>query len=214
MNRFPRVHGLRNGYDPEQVDVLIRRIEATLGRGTLEGPPVTADEIRMSRFEIRLGGYHELAVDFALEAFVIAIETRAVEQAVPVTAVSGEDDDAPTLPGLGETENVADAMTAAWLESQAVRVERVSFRPGRLGSGYNEDEVDGFLDRVVATLRGTTDRPLTADEIREATFSTVMFKPGYAVAQVDAFLTEIAGVVDRRTGAPMSPYGDPAVPAP
>ncbi|MFC6085531.1 DivIVA domain-containing protein [Sphaerisporangium aureirubrum] len=203
MNRFPRVHGLRNGYDPEQVDALILRIEATLGRGALEGPPVTADDIRMSRFDIRLGGYHEVAVDFALEAFVIAIETRGVEREEPAPGpavkVKAEDDDAPTLPGLGESESVAETMTAAWLESQAARVERVSFRPGRLGSGYNEDEVDGFLDRVVATLRGTTDRPLSADEIRTATFSTVMFKPGYSVSQVDAFLTEIATVLDGRS---------------
>nr|WP_246497104.1 DivIVA domain-containing protein [Sphaerisporangium rubeum] len=89
-------------------------------------------------------------------------------------------------------------MTAAWLESEASRVERVSFRPGRLGSGYDEDEVDAFLDRVVATLRGTTEHPLTAGQIREATFSTVMFRPGYSVPQVDAFLAEIATVVDRR----------------
>jgi DivIVA domain-containing protein len=201
VNRFPRVHGLRNGYDPEQVDALIRRIEASLGRGTLDGPPVTADEIRMSRFDIRLGGYNEVAVDFALEAFVIAIETRAVEREDPAPEKGEEDDDAPTLPGLGESDGgrqVAEAMTAAWLESQATRVERVSFRPGRLGSGYNEDEVDAFLDRVVATLRGTTDRPLSADQLRTATFSTVMFKPGYAVAQVDAFLTEMATVLDGR----------------
>ncbi len=55
-----------------------------------------------------------------------------------------------------------------------------------------------FLDRIVATLRGTTDHPLTADQVKKATFSTVVFKTGYAVAQVDAFLAEIADVLDRR----------------
>ncbi|WP_424529719.1 DivIVA domain-containing protein [Sphaerisporangium viridialbum] len=270
MNRFPRVLGVRTGYDPDQVDALIVRIEATLGRGLLEGAPVTADEIRMARFDTKLGGYNELAVDYALDAFVVAVETRGTPspefpQAAPVMERSGdapgisaerfsvaaghsaepvdapgewvagrrrdawsepardgfhqahqdsaaepveEDDEAPTLPGLGETpkspeapngqQPVAEALMAAWLETQAVRVERVLFRPGRLGAGYNEDEVDVFLDRIVATLRGTTDHPLTAEQVRKATFSTVVFKTGYAVAQVDAFLAEIADVLDRR----------------
>ncbi|GAA3833840.1 hypothetical protein GCM10022226_64020 [Sphaerisporangium flaviroseum] len=366
MNRFPRVLGVRTGYDPEQVDALIQRIEATLGRGLLEGPPVTADEIRMSRFNTKLGGYNEVAVDYALDAFVVAVETRgrparAIPQAgdelpdeqaqapwegahsitgatspevpaygAPVEgngsrakirpfggpggspAGSGggeagsaaesshespeelmEEDEAPTLPelakpiggpgspvgvsgyttgergkpfgepgtafgepgypveglgkplrepgkpiggpgnevggrpgrpggerwesrsvtgepakgtgGLGRSDAsvaadepaVAEALTAAWMETQAVRVERVLFRPGRLGAGYNEDEVDVFLDRIVATLRGTTGHPLTAEQVRKATFSTVVFKSGYAVAQVDAFLAEIADVLDR-----------------
>ncbi|HEY9522018.1 MAG TPA: DivIVA domain-containing protein, partial [Thermopolyspora sp.] len=76
MNRFPRVLVVRQGYDPEQVDALIRRIEGTLGRGALDGDPVTADEIRDARFRVKRGGYHEMAVDFALEAFIVAVETR------------------------------------------------------------------------------------------------------------------------------------------
>ncbi|WP_248960593.1 DivIVA domain-containing protein [Sphaerisporangium perillae] len=396
MNRFPRVLGVRTGYEPDQVDALIQRIEATLGRGVLEGDPVTADEIRTSRFNTKLGGYNELAVDYALDAFVIAVEIHAqqtsepprrdhqvfepprrdqqafeppkadhqvfeppradqqvfepprassvveppgmppvpesrgtasvmeapgasvfqpsetpaasefargpsvfepsgtpsvaeppkrasgfepsVEGAVPASPEAApavesleaapaveppkevslfepvqpasafftpqaapvaeapqdtaeppeeeeeEEDDAPTLPGMvkvtqaaapasREPEHEGDpqedagdqqpvtvtrALTTAWLEEQAARVERVLFRPGRLGAGYNEDEVDIFLDRVVATLRGTTDHPLTADQVRTAQFSTVVFKSGYAVTQVDAFLAEIAEVLERR----------------
>jgi DivIVA domain-containing protein len=276
------VLGVRTGYDIDQVDALIQRIEATLGRGALEGTPVTADEIRMARFDAKLGGYNEVAVDYALDAFVVAVETRGREASQPpetpsrvageqravvvegpsapevgpsapevgpsapvvegpaVPAVEGpaaggtenpavpvpvpaavareaetpedqqeellEEDDAPTLPGLAEAAGsespdarpVTVALTEAWLETQAVRVERVLFRPGRLGAGYNEDEVDVFLDRIVATLRGATDHPLTAGQVRKATFSTVVFKSGYAVAQVDAFLAEIADVLDRR----------------
>jgi DivIVA domain-containing protein len=230
VNRFPRVLGVRTGYDPDQVDALVERIEATLGRGPMEGAAVTADEIRMARFDTKLGGYNEVAVDYALDAFVVAVEThgryapdtpniRPIPNvaSVAVEAVRAEifsaphdeppeDDDAPTLPGLaeaasGEPDNaqmpVAEVLMAAWLETQAVRVERVLFRPGRLGAGYNEDEVDVFLDRIVATLRGTTDQPLTAEQVRKATFSTVVFKTGYAVAQVDAFLAEMADVLGR-----------------
>ncbi|GGL15434.1 hypothetical protein Sme01_70340 [Sphaerisporangium melleum] len=436
MIRFPRVLGVRAGYDPAQVDALIRRIEATLGRGVLDGPPLTADDIRAARFSTKLGGYNEVAVDYALDAFVVAVEIHAglVHDAGPATAPSAapasggsaalpsrtpaghtatsppgsantlgrtgfpghpsapgsadplgsmgssgpvggplgrravtgpmseapgrraaagtsggisstpptgmsavpprdasfplsrdipdlprrdvpspstrdagsadhllpgrpdlpsgtrrslfepahpavplsapspvpsvpaagpvrpaerrndeEEDDAPTLPGIPkvtdqpptgahhapqalgtpiasaspsaagvtgappETRPVPGAgpltvrglhaglggvgtaaSAAVWLEEQAVRVERVMFRPARLGSGYDEDEVDVFLDHVVATLRGTSEHPLTAEQVRKATFSTVVFKNGYAVTQVDAFLAELAGILDRR----------------
>ncbi|MCG5219028.1 DivIVA domain-containing protein [Streptosporangium sp. KLBMP 9127] len=172
MNRFPRVLGVRAGYDPAQVDALVRRIEGTLGRGTLDGDEVTADEIRLTRFRTRRGGYHEKAVDYALEAFIVAIETRAPEEPAPAAETS--------------------------LEAEAVKVERAAFRPGRLGMGYDEDEVDAFLDRIVATLRGTTDQRVSADDVRSATFSTVMLRAGYAVGDVDAFLTGVAGVLEQR----------------
>lgn len=88
--------------------------------------------------------------------------------------------------------------SASWLETQAARAERVVFRPGRLGMGYREEEVDAFLDRVVATLRGTAAEPLTAEQVRRATFATVVFRPGYAIREVDDFLAEMASVLERR----------------
>ncbi|RVX37759.1 DivIVA domain-containing protein [Nonomuraea polychroma] len=181
MNRFPRVMGMRSGYDPEEVDALIGRIEATLGRGPHALEPVTADEVRTATFRAKRGGYHETAVDFALEAFVVALETQAKR---PVR--------------LALAEPTGDLLREEWFESQAARVERVAFRPGRMGGGYNEDEVDAFLDRIVATLRGTTDFPVTAKEVREATFSTVLFRSGYLIADVDSFLSSIADVLEQR----------------
>jgi DivIVA domain-containing protein len=181
LNRFPRVMGMRTGYDPAEVDALIERIEATLGRGRMDLEPVTADEVRSATFRSRRGGYQETAVDFALEAFVVALETMAKR---PVRLAMAE----PTNELLREE----------WFESQAARVEKVVFRPGRWGSGYHEDEVDAFLDRIVATLRGTTQYPVTAKDVREVQFSTVMFKPGYLIADVDAFLESIAEVLEQR----------------
>lgn len=231
LNRFPRVLGVRTGYDPDQVDLLVRRIEGTLGRGTPEGEPITADEIREARFRTKLGGYHEIAVDFALEAFIVAIETRptgadgrpivpARRQPVPWPTAPQEQQWAqraePPLrdPGAAEREPAA-VVRAVWepvagglpeplgadeIEEHAVRVERAAFRPGRLGMGYNEDQVDTFLDRIVATLRGTTDQPLTPDDVRGARFATVLLRPGYAVGQVDEFLADLAGVLESHLG--------------
>lgn len=182
MNRFPRVMGMRSGYDPAEVDALIGRIESTLGRGSHTMEPVTADEVRGATFRAKRGGYQETAVDYALEAFVVALETQAKR---PVR--------------LAMAEPTGEMLREEWFETQAARVERVAFRPGRMGTGYNEDEIDAFLDRIVATLRGTTDYPVTAKEVREATFSTVMFRSGYLIADVDSFLADIAEVLDQRT---------------
>ncbi len=181
MNRFPRVMGMRSGYDPTEVDALIGRIESTLGRGARDVEPVTADDVRRATFRARRGGYHETAVDFALEAFVVALETKATS---PVR--------------LAMAEPTGEMLREEWFETQAARVERVAFRPGRMGTGYNEDEVDAFLDRIVATLRGTTHYAVTAKEVRGAKFSTVLFRSGYLIADVDAFLAGIADVLEQR----------------
>ncbi|GAA3664303.1 hypothetical protein GCM10022224_030430 [Nonomuraea antimicrobica] len=182
MNRFPRVMGMRSGYDPAEVDALIGRIESTLGRGSHALEPVTPDEVRGATFRARRGGYQETAVDFALEAFVVALEAQARRPS-----------------RLAMTEPTGEMLREEWFETQAARVERVAFRPGRMGTGYNEDEIDAFLDRIVATLRGTTDFPVTAADVREARFSTVLFRAGYLIADVDSFLSGIADVLDQRT---------------
>jgi DivIVA domain-containing protein len=185
LNRFPRVMGMRSGYDPVEVDALVGRIESTLGRGPHVLEPVTADEVRRATFRAKRGGYQEIAVDFALEAFVVALETQARR---PVR--------------LAMAEPTGDMIREEWFETQAERVERVAFRAGRWGAGYNEDEVDAFLDRIVATLRGTTEYPVTALEVREAKFSTVVVRSGYLVVDVDAFLSDIADVLEQRHREP------------
>ncbi|MEU0566603.1 DivIVA domain-containing protein [Nonomuraea sp. NPDC005983] len=173
--------GMRSGYDPVEVDTLIGRIEATLGRGTRDVEPVTADDVRRATFRARRGGYHETAVDFALEAFVVALETMSKG---PLR--------------LARHEPTGEMLREEWFETQAARVERVAFRPGRMGTGYNEDEIDAFLDRIVATLRGTTDNPVTAQQVRDARFSTVLLRAGYLIADVDSFLAGIADVLEQR----------------
>ncbi|WP_219463379.1 DivIVA domain-containing protein [Nonomuraea rhizosphaerae] len=172
---------MRSGYDPVEVDALIGRIEATLGRGPRDLEPVTADDVRRATFRAKRGGYQETAVDFALEAFVVALETRTKS---PVR--------------LALHEPTGELLREEWFEQQAARVERVAFRAGRMGTGYNEDEIDAFLDRIVATLRGTTDNPVTAEDVREVRFSTVLLRPGYLIADVDSFLAGIADVLQQR----------------
>lgn len=83
-------------------------------------------------------------------------------------------------------------------------VHNVAFSKPPIGKrGYNEDEVDAFLDRVVATLRRTTDAPLTPEDVRDAKFSTVLLRPGYAIGEVDEFLAELAEVIAKRVPQPV-----------
>jgi DivIVA domain-containing protein len=59
----------------------------------------------------------------------------------------------------------------------------------RLQEGYAIDEVDEFVDRVLATVNGLpVSRPVTADEVRNVQFRPVRFNAGYDVMEVDMFL--------------------------
>lgn len=59
----------------------------------------------------------------------------------------------------------------------------------RLGPRYDEEDVDDFLDKVVATLgRG---EPLTPGEVRGAQFRTTRLLPGYVQQDVDDLLEQI-----------------------
>ena len=80
------------------------------------------------------------------------------------------------------------------------------FLATRYREGYAQDEVDGFLDLVVATLRAreggpAPSRPLTAQDVAGQRFKTTKYREGYDQAQVDALLDR---VVEALGGAPWS----------
>ena len=71
------------------------------------------------------------------------------------------------------------------------RLESPRFSPVKLREGYDMEEVDDFVDRILATVNGTpVDRPVTAREISTKQFSTVRIREGYDVMEVDLFLEE------------------------
>ncbi|WP_068186221.1 DivIVA domain-containing protein [Mycobacterium sp. UM_CSW] len=89
------------------------------------------------------------------------------------------------------------------------RVRNVAFGPPPMGKrGYNEDQVDAFLDWVEAALRDPGRGGLTVEQIRDVTFSKPPIgKRGYHRDEVDAFLDSVA----RQVGGP---GGSPSEPAP
>ncbi len=70
------------------------------------------------------------------------------------------------------------------------QVHNVAFSKPPIGKrGYNEDEVDAFLDLVEAALRDPTGRTLTPEQVRNVAFSKPpVGKRGYNEDEVDAFL--------------------------
>jgi DivIVA domain-containing protein len=70
------------------------------------------------------------------------------------------------------------------------RINKVKFGTTRLAPGYDEEEVDVFLDKLVAALG--RDGQLDRSELRDIQFSKTRLRPGYAMPDVDAFLAEVA----------------------
>jgi DivIVA domain-containing protein len=70
------------------------------------------------------------------------------------------------------------------------RIKNAQFRTTRWSPGYDEEEVDTFLDRLVTVLR-QSERP-DPEELRTVQFATTRLRPGYVMEEVDVFLREIA----------------------
>jgi DivIVA domain-containing protein len=98
----------------------------------------------------------------------------------------------------------------------AEQVHNVAFGKPPIGQrGYNEDQVDAFLDVVEAALREPAGRALTADQVRRVAFS----KPpigmrGYNKDEVDQFLEAVAAQLQPGSGAPSAARSHARDPAP
>ncbi|MFC9085027.1 DivIVA domain-containing protein [Nocardiopsis dassonvillei] len=203
---------LRPGYNEEDVDALLDRIEATLV--ALEGGPstgalITADEVRNSRFRTtRLSpGYREDEVDDFLDVVVADLAGRGLgrarDQSPPRPGAAGASarprhqrpgpDTSPDAPR--RQEGPPRPPRRSGMTPRDVREKQ--FATTRLTTGYNEQEVDDFLDRAEFTLdvlqQGRPDQAtLTAAEVERVQFSTTRARPGYDPAQVDHFLDVLA----------------------
>ncbi|WP_285729577.1 DivIVA domain-containing protein [Nocardiopsis sp. ATB16-24] len=225
---------LRPGYNEQDVDELLDRIEATLVAlegGPRKGPLITAEEVRNSRFRTtRLSpGYREDEVDDFLDLVIADLTERGLgrpgdqRHSPPLPPRHGSDPAASR--GTPETHGRAERYEAGGPERAARSragssharsgtphprsgpprpalmtprdIREQQFATTRLTTGYNEQEVDDFLDRAEFTLdmlqRGRPDQAtLTAAEVERVQFATTRARPGYDPAQVDHFLDVLA----------------------
>ncbi|PSK99568.1 DivIVA domain-containing protein [Murinocardiopsis flavida] len=204
---------MRRGYNQEDVDLLLERVEATLralDRGEDPGRRgVTAAAIESSSFRstFMTTGYDEGQVDDLLDE--IAAELRARESgergAADPAHGDGPDPARGDRPRTATTTSGADEARPTGMTPADVRNRY--FDTTRMHTGYDEEEVDSFLDHVEATLvtlRDGKDAPgatesgmLTAARVRAERFTTTRLRPGYAPDQVDAFLDEVAAELER-----------------
>jgi DivIVA domain-containing protein len=181
--RFSRVSRLRRGYHRRQVDAFLNHVEVTLG-GVF--PPPTAAEVRQAGFELVHGGYAVHEVD----EFLDALEERVIV-AQGMTA--------------GRRGKVDPGSEAEFLKGELAGPYMRRFPRARtLRRGYHPDDVDEFVDRVVATLDAQD--TVTVEDVRTAPFRPR--RGGYREDAVDEAMDRVVEhllLVRRQADVPQAP---------
>lgn len=176
---FGRAGRLHKGYHRRQVDAFLNHVEVSLG-GVF--PPLTGAEIRQAGFELVRGGYLVAEVDEYLDALEDRVLVMQNQQS-------------------GRRGRVDPESEAAFLRGELAAPYLKRFpRAGALHRGYHPDDVDEFVDRVVAALADAA-RPITAEEVRAARFRPR--RGGYLEDSVDEALdgvVELLLVLRREAG--------------
>ncbi len=200
---------LRPGYNEDDVDALLDRIEATLialDGGPRNGELLTADAVREARFRTTRfsPGYREDEVDAFLDRVIAELAGRGLGRAAPSGPPPLPPRPVPTPePAPAPRATTASEPAVPGMSAEAVRNKQ--FTITRLTTGYNEDEVDDFLDHAEFTLTmltgGRPDRAtLTARDVERVQFATTRARPGYDPEQVDLFLDALAEELRRYEG--------------
>ena len=175
---FRTVSGLHRGYNPDEVDEFFEHARSVYENGPAGA--LSARDLRSVAFDVVRRGYLTSAVDAALDRLEAAFVARA------------------------RAEFLADKGQPAWLARLAeqahtlygrlTRPDGERFAPAHARKpGYEPTDVDALSQRLVAYFdRGV---PLTAQEVRSATFRQRNGKAGYAEGAVDAFLDRAVEVL-------------------
>nr|WP_308426061.1 DivIVA domain-containing protein [Lentzea pudingi] len=210
--RFHKPRPGTRGYHEGQIDAFLDRIEQTLrGRDNL-----TAQQVQDAVFgETAPGtfGYDEEDVDTFLDLVVLMFEVAPPPRdAGPPTTVlpplpqqqqrpqqrSAQPDPRPQQrPRQSPPQKRPPAQQPAAQPSveaakfTAADIRNIAFhRPPRGRRGYQESQVDAFLDRIEATLLGQDN--LTGKDVRDVRFSRPLIgRRGYDETEVDGFLGQI-----------------------
>lgn len=175
---FRTVSGLKRGYDPDEVDEFFEHARTLYETGPAS--ELTGAQVRKVAFDMVRGGYVTSAVDAALDRLEHAFVAR---QRAHHVAERGQD---AWMAELG-----AQART---LYGRLGRPDGDRFAPpqGR-EPGYEPADVDALCHRLVAYFdKGA---PLTAAEVRSATFRRRNGRNGYAEGPVDAFFARAVDVL-------------------
>lgn len=176
---FPRVGRWRRGYQPKQVDTFFEH-----ARASYEAPigshddSMTEEDVRNVAFDIVVDGYHTAYVDAALDRLEAALVRRR------------------------RTDFLKDASEEEWVTAAVDRATTLYPRLQRPagerfanahGQGYAKTEVDALCERLVDYFDNGT--PISAKQVRLATFKAARGENAYDEAVVDSFLDRAVEVL-------------------
>jgi|SRR5690625_4596907 len=174
---FTLLHDHESGYDRGEVDHFMARAREAYDSGR----SMPLSEIREVSFTLGAGGYSPVEVDAALDrledAFAGAERDRFIAQ-------HGEDAWYEQLHQRSQP-----------LRRRMERAEEQRFREPVNASalGYRKDEVDQLCRQLEQYLDG--ENPMSVDEIRTITFTSVTGANAYDEAQVDVFLDRMTEIM-------------------
>lgn len=175
---FRTVSGFRSGYDPDEVDEFFAHARALYETGPAS--ELSGKEVRGVAFDLVRGGYVPAAVDAALDRLESAFVARARADYVQRNGQQA------WMERLGEQ--------ARTLYGRLGRPDGDRFAPpeGRQ-QGYEPADVDELCHRLIAYFdKGA---PLSAAEVRTATFRRRKGRNAYAEPPVDAFFARAVEVL-------------------
>ncbi|MHA7239218.1 DivIVA domain-containing protein [Arthrobacter sp. TMS1-12-1] len=180
---FARVGRRELGYKTRQVDRFLARARGSYDADDPDADAVTSREVRAMAFDPARGGYETQAVDAALDRLEDAFALRERDHLISTegedawlrqigrTAAvlrrrlhrpAGERFRRPVKPGspsydVEDVDRLCDDLLQ-YLENHVPlsvdAVRRAVFREARGADGYEENQVDAFLDRVIDLMAG------------------------------------------------------------
>jgi DivIVA domain-containing protein len=198
--RFTSIR-IRPGYDQNEVDRFLPRIRDTfLGQSDT---PLTPADVRNVVFNTRRVGaaYDEEEVDVFLDEAEARVARMPLPEVTDDVATPPADADIAKEPMDQDPDRVvffpaiddpeSKAKTYLSDREEAARwVEKYLFTTTRLVQGYDEREVDEYLDEIIETFLGRRKPPLRSAAVRSKRFNIVRFRAGYDQDEVEVFLDE------------------------
>ncbi|MFV0634827.1 DivIVA domain-containing protein [Demequina sp.] len=176
---FPRAGSTKLGYKVEDVDAYFGR-----ARYVYEQPGAAEEladfDVRRASFGLQRGGYQTPAVDSALDRLEVAFTARIKERYI---AEHGQD---------AWMQNLASRAQSLYPRLRRPAGERFA-KPGAMRGGYSAADVDQLLDRMTAFF--DQGKPLTADEVRAASFKRRSSWRAYDEKVVDAYLARAVDIL-------------------
>jgi DivIVA domain-containing protein len=178
---FERVQRSDYGYNAKQVDQFLQRARVSLETPDAAAEPVTSADVRAVSFDPVKGGYSAAVVDAALDRLEDAFARRERDELIAARGEEAWLREIGNLSGIlrgrlhrpdgdrfrrpakkkARSYNTADVdrlchELVAYLEQDKPlsvdNVRRAVFRPAVGSDGYEETQVDAFLDRVVELM--------------------------------------------------------------